>query len=96
MKTSANYNEYKLLYFILYIPCFLIPRAINNDIWFIINSGTYVLKNGFPHIEPFTIHEGMSFVMQQWLSGVIFSINYSFFGEAGLYLVVILIYKYSI
>lgn len=92
MKALTNNKEYKFLYLLLYIPCFLIRLDLNNDIWFILNSGRYVLQNGFPHIEPFTIHEGMSFVMQQWLSGVIFWINYSAFGDIGLYLVVILIY----
>jgi hypothetical protein len=92
MKVSTNYKEYKLLYLLLYIPCLLTNGKLNSDIWFILNSGRYVFKNGIPHIEPFTIHEGMSFVMQQWLSAIIFWINYSTFGEIGLYLVVFLIY----
>ena len=92
MKALTNNKEYKLLYLILYIPCFLIGGDLNNDIWFIMNSGRYVLQNGFPYIEPFTIHGGMSFVMQQWLSAVIFWISYNTFGKIGLYLVVILIY----
>jgi hypothetical protein len=92
MKVSANYKEYKLLYLLLYIPCFLATGKLNSDIWFILNSGRYVLQNGLPHTEPFTIHEGMCFIMQQWLSAVIFWINYSTFGEMGLYLVVFLIY----
>lgn len=92
MNALTNNKDYKFLYLLLYIPCFLIGHDLNNDIWFILNSGRYVLQNGFPYTEPFTIHEGMSFVMQQWLSGVIFWIDYSAFGEIGLYLVVILIY----
>jgi len=89
MKALANRREYKFLYLLLYIPCLLISRTLNGDIWFIINGGRYVLQNGFPHTEPFTIHEGMSFVMQQWLSGVIFWTNYNILGQIGLYLVVI-------
>lgn len=92
MKVLIKNKEYKLLYLLLYIPCFLISRDLNSDIWFILNSGRYVLQNGIPFIEPFTIHGGMSFVMQQWLSAIIFWINYNAFGRIGLYLVVILIY----
>jgi hypothetical protein len=92
MKVLTNYKEYKLLHLLLYIPCFLTTGKLNSDIWFILNSGRYVLQNGLPQTEPFTIHEGMSFIMQQWLSAVIFWINYSTFGELGLYLVVFLTY----
>lgn len=88
--TKSKYNGF--LYLLLYIPCFLIGRDLDNDSWFILNSGRYILQNGFVHTEPFTIHKGMSFVMQQWLSAVTFWSIYSILGEAGLISVVILFY----
>lgn len=45
----------------------LITSRFNNDGWFLLNSGRYVENFGIPHTEPFTIHEGFHFVMQQWL-----------------------------
>ena len=55
------------LLFILLIACILLlfTTRFNNDGWFLLNSGRYVENYGIPHTEPFTIHEGFHFVMQQ-------------------------------
>jgi hypothetical protein len=91
-KALSNNKEYKFIYLLLYIPCFLIGSSLDNDIWFILNSGRYICQHGFPYTEPFTIHEGMSFVMQQWLSALTFWGAYSILGELGTILIVTLIY----
>ena len=72
MKASVLSRQQKALSLLLLIPCLTIGKNLNNDIWFILNCGKYVVQNGIPNIEPFTIHEGLSFVMQQWLTAVIF------------------------
>lgn len=93
MKKLLTYNKsYKFLYLLLFSPCFLVKHDLDTDIWFILNSGRYVLKNGIPYTEPFTIHQGMSFVMQQWLSAVTFWSVYRIGGESGLRLLVTLVY----
>lgn len=56
------------------------------DVWFMLNGGRYVLTHGIPHVEPFTIHEGFDFVMQQWLTGVVFWKIYENFGMEGLFM----------
>ena len=61
-----------------------------NDIWFLLNSGRYVLKEGIPHVEPFSMHQGFDFVMQQWLSALIFWGAYAEAGMAGVNLLVLL------
>lgn len=74
-----------LLYF--FVPIFICTisnLAKENDIWFLLNHGEYVLKYGFPIIEPFSMHQGFSFVMQQWLTSVIFYLGYHYFGRLGL------------
>lgn len=55
--------------FILLIASILLSftTRFDNDGWFLLNSGRYVENFGIPHTEPFTIHEGFHFVMQQWL-----------------------------
>lgn len=58
--------------------------ALDNDAWFILNCGRYVLENGIPHEEFATIHTGLHYVMQQWLTAVIFWKVYSYFGADGL------------
>ncbi len=70
----------------------MIGKIMDNDIWFILNCGRYVTENGIPHIEPFTIHQGLSYIMQQWMSAVIFWKIYSFSGEAGLIFLVFVFY----
>lgn len=88
LKNYKPAKQVALLYF--FIPLMVISirnDQADNDIWFLLNHGKYVLQYGIPHIEPFTIHQGFSFVMQQWLSAVIFYLSYSFLGKYGLWLV---------
>ena len=56
----------------------------NADTLFVMNLGRYVLEHGVPHVEPFTIHENLRLVAQQWLSGVFFWEVYKNFGLNGL------------
>ena len=54
------------------------------DTRFVMNLGRYVLEQGIPHVDPFTVHENLKLVAQQWLSGVFFWEAYKNFGENGL------------
>ena len=47
----------------------------DNDIWFLLNNGRYVINSGIPVVDPFTIHEGLKYVMQQWGTSLFFYIN---------------------
>lgn len=88
----------KMLFLYFNIPLLLVLtfRVDYNDIWFLLNHGKYVLNNGFPLIEPFTIHENFAFVMQQWLSSVIFYLSYSALGKYGLLILTFLVTGYII
>ena len=55
-----------------------------SDTNFIMNIGRHVVEHGIPHVDPFTIHDGLQLVAQQWLSGVIFFEVHELFGVAGL------------
>jgi len=57
------------------------------DTRFVMNLGQYVLEHGFPYVDPFTVHENLQLVAQQWLSGVIFWEAYKNFGLDGLLIV---------
>ncbi len=81
-----------MLLLIPIVYCFCANCYLNNDSWFLFNYGSYVLENGFPTIEPFTMHENFSFVMQQWLSAIIFYLTYSNLGKIGLALLVTLVF----
>lgn len=54
------------------------------DTYFLLNLGRYVLANGCPHVDPFTIHDNLQLVAQQWLSGVLFWEVYQSLGVDGL------------
>lgn len=69
---------------VLFLGLIFITHELDLDIYFLLNHGRYVIENGIPTIEPFTIHEGFKFVMQQWLSAVIFWKAYSLAGAGGL------------
>lgn len=91
-----NYHPSKqvcLLYF--FIPIFLCAFFVDvfkeEDVWFLLKHGEYVLNHGFPTIEPFSMHDGFTFTMQQWLSAVIFYIFHKLMGPYGLKLILLII-----
>lgn len=82
----------KILFFLL--PCIglLFTRfQFDNDFWFILNSGRYVMENGFPYTEPFSMHEGLNFVLEQWLADIIYWGVYSNFGAEAVMTFIILV-----
>jgi len=92
-----------LIFTVFTIFISLIFFRIDNDFWFLINTGKHILNNGFPLIEPFTIHANLAFIAQQWLTDIIFYLIYDNFGVYGMFifislsniLIIILIYKLS-
>ena len=97
-KLLKKIKEYKpskyMCYLYFFIPifvCCITGLDKEADIWFLLNHGEYVLENGFPLIEPFSMHQGFSFIMQQWLSAVIFYIGHSLLGQYGLRLILLIV-----
>jgi len=101
IEIKHKYIEKIILIVFMFLPILTIPLYLDNDSWFLLNHGKYVLEYGFPHYEPFTIHQNMEFVMQQWLFSVVYWIIYSSFGKIGIigciyicaFLIILLIYK---
>ena len=81
-----------LLVLLLFLPCLFLFPALDNDLWFLFTSGRYVLAHGIPTVEPFTLHPNMAFVMQQWLSSVIFWLVYSNLGAYGIFALTFLVF----
>lgn len=92
LNENLNKRDRRLLFFIMFVPCLLIRRVLDNDTWFLLNSGRYVMEHGIPYMEPFSIHENLKFVMQQWLTDVAFWNLYNKFGEQGLFMLVTICY----
>ena len=85
-------NWFYILLVIPFCSFCITNRTPDNDIWFLMNNGRYVLNNGIPYIDPFTIHKGLHYVMQQWLSSVIFYGSFKLFGKYGLLSLMVLLY----
>ncbi len=87
MKKILEIFKSNWMFLIFIIPFIFVcyeNKTPDNDIWFLLNNGRYVLEHGFPTIDPFSIHEGLSYVMQQWLSAVIYFLIFKWFGKTGL------------
>ncbi len=87
MKKVKKFIYENWFFIILIIPFILIcfsNKLPDNDIWFLLNNGRYVVGNGIPHIDPFTIHEGLKYIMQQWASSILLWGIYDMFGPKGL------------
>ena len=87
-KKSVN----AILILLVFLPCLVLTLHLDNDIWFLLNSGRYVLQHGIPTMEPFTMHQDFHFVMQQWLSATIFWSIYAKFGAAGILALVFVVF----
>lgn len=79
--------NYKWLFVIAVISIIIVcltNRDLNQDVWFMLNHGRYILSHGFTNIEPFTVHTNMAFSFEKWLSCIIFYKLYEWFGMIGL------------
>ena len=94
-----------ILIFLIPFSYFLITKfKLNNDFWFLVNTGKLILNKGFIRIEPFTIHENLVFIPGQWLTDIIFYLIYNKFNILGMFmleitinsLIIFLIYKSSL
>lgn len=80
-KHKCIISKNKMLYIIIfllfsfYITLNLITQIsngkIDNDNYFMLAHGEYIIRNGFTHVEPFSIHSDFQFIIPQWLTAVI-------------------------
>lgn len=80
-----------LLYILMFVPILFFLKSLNNDFYFLYKHGEFVIQNGFPTTEPFTVHYGSEFVMQQWLCAVIYYLIFEHFGKIPLFIFITLI-----
>lgn len=88
MRNKIKLNHDKIIIILLIVlPCLMLYKPVfENDTYWLLNTGNYIMQHGFPVEEPFTIHQGLSFSIQQWLSAVIFYLIYDKLGIAVFYL----------
>lgn len=83
---SAKINLQYFMIFTMFLPALFNKKSLDNDFYFLYKHGEYIIKNGFPFTEPFSIHDNLSFVMQQWLSASMFYIIKKYIGILGIIL----------
>ena len=86
-------NKWFMLLLMLAIPLIYWGTSswnIDTDSYFLFNHGKYVLEHGIPTIEPFTMHENMPFVMQQWVFAVGYYLVYNKLGKTWVFIFLIL------
>ena len=79
-------------YIILALPLVFPSPVMDNDFWFTINHGRYILEHGFTSVEPFTVHEGLAFSFEKWLTCISFYKVYDWFGGWGMFVFMMLIF----
>ena len=77
---------------LLAMPFMSVGVCMDNDFWFTINHGRYILNYGFTDIEPFTVHEGLAFSFEKWLTCITFYKIYDWLGAWGMYAFMLIIF----
>ena len=91
---KIKFIDWILIILVISIPIFLLLikfMGLDNDLWYLLSEGRYIIKNGIYHIDPISMHKGLDIVVQNWLSAVIFWIIYSVFKSKGIFFMVIII-----
>ena len=73
LRSLPNYQWIYFIIVLLFLP--LLRFSYDNDFWFTINQGRYILNNGFPHIAINSIHD-ISWIYQSWGSCTLFYVVY--------------------
>ncbi len=92
-KKKTEYKPSKWIFVLMFsIPLLFISMlfwGLDNDIWYLLSEGRYIVQHGIYYIDPLSMHEGLHVVVQNWLSASIFWVIFSAFGEMGLFLTVL-------
>lgn len=72
-------------------PVLFASKSLDNDVWFLLNSGRYISENGFTRVEPFSIYKDLKFSFQQWLTDILFYRIYMQWGRTGLLILVMIL-----
>ena len=65
--------------------------AQDNDMWWLFATGREIVHNGIPHMNPFSVWDDQTMVVQQWIPAVIDYLVYSAFGFTGVGVMVALL-----
>jgi len=81
---------YVLAICIAILTATVIHKTLENDTFFTIPTGNYILQNGVDEAEPFTWHENLKFTKLRWGFDVLVATIYNLSGFTGLYIFIII------
>jgi len=89
-------KENKKLYiafiiFIVLIVSSSITRIMQNDTFFTIATGNYIIENGYDNLDHLTWHENLNFYKLRWGFDVIIALIYNTFSFTGIYIFVLIV-----
>ena len=89
-KITNTYKNNKNIFFLFFsIPLIInafINYSANEDIWYMMKYGEYIINHGFPHTDILSMHSGLHIVIQQPLSNILFYFIHHYAGSYGLFL----------
>ena len=91
---ELRFIDWMLIVIVISIPMailFNIFKGLDNDLWYLLSEGRYIIQNGIYHTDVMSLHEGFDIVVQNWLSAVIFWIVYAFLGSKGIFFMILLV-----
>lgn len=91
---ELRFIDWMLILIVISVPLVLIFnifKGLDNDLWYLLTGGRYIIQNGIYHTDMISMHQGLDIVVQNWLSEVIFWIIYAFMGSNGIFFMVMIV-----
>lgn len=86
LNTNSNLKFTILAIVLIAVFCIaLTPVTLQNDTFYTIKIGEYILENGINMQDPFSWHQDLAYTYPHWLYDVITYLIYNAFGMAGIY-----------
>ena len=90
MKQGTKFSVIAVICILIF--CIAItPVIFQNDTFYTIKIGEYIMENGITHMDPFSWHEDLPYTYPHWLYDVLTFLIYNVFGYAGIYVATILL-----
>lgn len=106
-KKIKEYKPNKWLYILFFglplVFLVLFTDQLDNDLWYLLSEGRYIVNHGIYYIDPLSIHDGLQVIVQNWFSASFFWVIYEVLGKMGIltlmiicnFFICLLLYKIS-
>ncbi len=84
-------NNWLYIFILICISTFLVTKTLQNDTFYSIKIGDYILNNGIDMKDHFSAIQNLPYTYPHWLFDIMVSFSYSLGGLNGLYILTILL-----